>query len=408
MSSKTYKIAGDIFFSAAIFRLSKGQKDIKLSNKEAELLELLCNDAGTVITRGILLNALWPNQDNTDTNLNRQILSLRRKFESLGLLEAIDTIPRVGYIFCAPIETITDECPVATINNEENKIVTDQLDDTKKYTRRKYDHYLSKRKVLIVALSVILLVFFTLLGYSLVERDEIKMINVDNVSFYINRNSEKKLNLETRKIIPVIKEINSSNRHISIFVGQEAISYLTIDQKNKKISTNVFLLRSGHPILEELQCVIMSMENPGDKITNNYDKRDTTVRYHSNCRTTDQWVDMTQQNNILTTMDREIIVTKFIAKDSSGNTLFDIDSFGYAKRENNKFIVDMNNNIVNFIGQQALINNKIATTLIAALIPPKQKSIFTRLKKGVQMSNYIGGIIIWPGKEFLNVSQKNI
>ncbi|MDM5074116.1 winged helix-turn-helix domain-containing protein, partial [Aeromonas bestiarum] len=104
MSNKIYKIAEEIFFSAAIFRLSKGEKDIKLSNKEAELLEMLCDEAGSVIPRNILQEALWPNQDNTDTNLNRQILSLRRKLESFGLLNSIDTIPRVGYIFCAPIE----------------------------------------------------------------------------------------------------------------------------------------------------------------------------------------------------------------------------------------------------------------------------------------------------------------
>ena len=104
MSNKNYKIAEEIFFSAAIFRLSKGEKDIKLSNKEAELLEMLCDEAGSVIPRSKLQDALWPNQDNTDTNLNRQILSLRRKLESFGLMDAIDTIPRVGYIFCAPIE----------------------------------------------------------------------------------------------------------------------------------------------------------------------------------------------------------------------------------------------------------------------------------------------------------------
>ena len=96
MSNRIYKIAEDIFFSAAIFRISKGDKDIKLSNKEAELLEMLCDEAGTVIPRSKLQDALWPNQDNTDTNLNRQILSLRRKLESFGLMDAIDTIPRVG------------------------------------------------------------------------------------------------------------------------------------------------------------------------------------------------------------------------------------------------------------------------------------------------------------------------
>ena len=54
MSNKNYKIAEDIIFSAAIFKLSKGERDIKLSNKEAELLEMLCDEAGSVIARGKL------------------------------------------------------------------------------------------------------------------------------------------------------------------------------------------------------------------------------------------------------------------------------------------------------------------------------------------------------------------
>nr|WP_239497676.1 winged helix-turn-helix domain-containing protein [Aeromonas salmonicida] len=123
MSNKNYKIAEDIIFSAAIFKLSKGERDIKLSNKEAELLEMLCDEAGSVIARGKLQETLWPNQDNTDTNLNRQILSLRRKLESIGLLDAIDTIPRVGYIFCAPVEICgEEEETVATDNIMPSKI----------------------------------------------------------------------------------------------------------------------------------------------------------------------------------------------------------------------------------------------------------------------------------------------
>ncbi|MGY3953369.1 winged helix-turn-helix domain-containing protein [Aeromonas salmonicida] len=140
MSNKNYKIAEDIIFSAAIFKLSKGERDIKLSNKEAELLEMLCDEAGSVIARGKLQETLWPNQDNTDTNLNRQILSLRRKLESIGLLDAIDTIPRVGYIFCAPVE-ISGE--------EEETVATDNIVPTpasmpqprRQYSRRRYDRY---------------------------------------------------------------------------------------------------------------------------------------------------------------------------------------------------------------------------------------------------------------------------
>ncbi len=41
-----------------------------------------------------------------------------------------------------------------------------------------------------------------------------------------------------------------NDEHVSILIGKEAISYFSIDNKNKLLSENIFLLRAGHPVMQ--------------------------------------------------------------------------------------------------------------------------------------------------------------
>jgi hypothetical protein len=54
-----------------------------------------------------------------------------------------------------------------------------------------------------------------------------------------------------------------ADEQVSILVGKEAISYFSIDNKSQQLSENIFMLRNGHPIAEELQCVITTMAQQG-------------------------------------------------------------------------------------------------------------------------------------------------
>ncbi|MGY3910498.1 winged helix-turn-helix domain-containing protein [Aeromonas piscicola] len=405
MSNKIYKIAEDIYFSAAIFRLSKNEKDIKLSNKEAELLEMLCDEAGSVIPRNILQEALWPNQDNTDTNLNRQILSLRRKLESFGLLDAIDTIPRVGYIFCAPIE-VTGEA-----ENTEARAETPAASPLarRQYSRRKYDRYFNPKRIMLFALLIVVASSLAAFIYHYSNENTLRTINLGHVSLYTTSETENALKLKIDTLAPLVKRVpHYEDERVSILIGKEAISYFSIDNKNKELSENVFLLRAGHSIAEELQCVMTTIALQGKNVSHNYyNYPNATVRYHSNCQAPDNWVEITRKSKIIVTMNREIVVATVIATDHQGQTLFNLDSVGDIERDQDDIAVEIKNTIVNFIDQKALISNGMVATLVAALTPPKQKSLFIQLPGGIYLSSYMGGVISWPSRDNLKVIQRN-
>ncbi|WP_348686732.1 winged helix-turn-helix domain-containing protein [Aeromonas bestiarum] len=405
MSNKIYKIAEEIFFSAAIFRLSKGEKDIKLSNKEAELLEMLCDEAGSVIPRNILQEALWPNQDNTDTNLNRQILSLRRKLESFGLLNSIDTIPRVGYIFCAPIE-VTGEAENTEARAE---IPAASPRARRQYSRRKYDRYFNPKRIMLFALLIVVVSSLAALIYHYSNENTLRTINLGHVSLYTTSETENALKLKIDTLAPLVKRVpHYEDERVSILIGKEAISYFSIDNKNKELSENIFLLRAGHSIAEELQCVMTTIALQGKNVSHNYyNYPNATVRYHSNCQAPDNWVEITNKSKIIVTMNREIVVATVIATDHQGQTLFNLDSVGDIERDQDDIAVEMKNTIVNFIDQKALISNSMVATLVAALTPPKQKSLFIQLPGGIYLSSYMGGVISWPSRENLKVIQRN-
>lgn len=405
MSNKIYKIAEDIYFSAAIFRLSKNEKDIKLSNKEAELLEMLCDEAGSVIPRNILQEALWPNQDNTDTNLNRQILSLRRKLESFGLLDSIDTIPRVGYIFCAPIE-VTGEAENTEARAE---IPAASPRARRQYSRRKYDRYFNPKRIMLFALLIVVASSLAAFIYHYSNENTLRTINLGHVSLYTTSETENALKLKIDTLAPLVKRVpHYEDERVSILIGKEAISYFSIDNKNKELSENVFLLRAGHSIAEELQCVMTTIALQGKNVSHNYyNYPNATVRYHSNCQAPDNWVEITNKSKIIVTMNREIVVATVIATDHQGQTLFNLDSVGDIERDQDDIAVEMKNTIVNFIDQKALISNGMVATLVAALTPPKQKSLFIQLPGGIYLSSYMGGVISWPSRDNLKVIQRN-
>ena len=106
-------------------------------------------------------------------------------------------------------------------------------------------------------------------------------------------------------------------------------------------------------------------------------------------------------------MNREIVVATMIATDNQGKILFNMDSVGDLERDNGDISVEIKNTIVNFIDQQALTNNGMVATLVAALTPPKQKSQFIQLPSGIYLSSYLGGVITWPSLGNSKVIQRN-
>ena len=77
-------------------------KSVKLTPKEYELLHILVQNAGKVVTSGFIMKRLWP-EETTQSYLRVLVRAVRRKIESapeqpLYLL----TVPGVGYLLRAP------------------------------------------------------------------------------------------------------------------------------------------------------------------------------------------------------------------------------------------------------------------------------------------------------------------
>ena len=94
-------------------RLSRGGTVIPLRIKVFELLRLLVENAGRLVTKEELLDAVWPGTAVEENNLTHTISVLRKALgENATGQHYVETVPRVGYRFVAPIEPDIDAVTV--------------------------------------------------------------------------------------------------------------------------------------------------------------------------------------------------------------------------------------------------------------------------------------------------------
>ncbi len=89
--------AGLTFFPERM-ELIFGKKTISLSKKEADIIESLMERYPRVAGREDLLEKLWDDQSYVDENtLNVNITRVRKKFQEIGLQDAVETVRGAGY-----------------------------------------------------------------------------------------------------------------------------------------------------------------------------------------------------------------------------------------------------------------------------------------------------------------------
>ena len=92
----------------AAYRLVDGDRSIELSPKALDLLLLLVEHAGSLVTKDDILKAVWPDVAVTDNALTQVISDLRHALgDSSSAPRYVETVPRRGYRFIAPVEAIT-------------------------------------------------------------------------------------------------------------------------------------------------------------------------------------------------------------------------------------------------------------------------------------------------------------
>jgi heavy metal response regulator len=91
-------------------RVTRGGKEINLTNKEFELLEYLLRNKRRVLSRVILTEHIWDMNFDSETNIVDVVINrLRRKLEDGFTMKLIHTVRGVGYVLKEPSDGTSPE-----------------------------------------------------------------------------------------------------------------------------------------------------------------------------------------------------------------------------------------------------------------------------------------------------------
>lgn len=80
------------------YSLSRGKEKVQLTPREFQLLDLLANNKGQVLTRELILDRIWGyDADVSAKTVDATVKLLRKKLEPLGGEELVQSIRGVGY-----------------------------------------------------------------------------------------------------------------------------------------------------------------------------------------------------------------------------------------------------------------------------------------------------------------------
>ena len=75
----------------------RGGNEIRLTPREYSLLVALARNEGRILTREVILEDVWNNEESLDNTVNFHITSLRKKIDPSGLKKLIHTVHGFGY-----------------------------------------------------------------------------------------------------------------------------------------------------------------------------------------------------------------------------------------------------------------------------------------------------------------------
>lgn len=97
-TGETFRV-GDLVLEATARRVTRGDRTVDLTKTEFDLLELLVENAGVVLTREQIYERIWGFDFGTTSNsLDVYVGYLRRKTEAAGEPRLIHTVRGVGYV----------------------------------------------------------------------------------------------------------------------------------------------------------------------------------------------------------------------------------------------------------------------------------------------------------------------
>src|SRR5919106_3132675 len=100
---------GPFVLDVADHSLKRDGAPISLTPKTFGLLVALVENAGRLVEKDALLRSVWPDVAVEEGNLTKGVFSLRQLLEEEGGPRYIETVPKRGYRFIAPVTAVPDE-----------------------------------------------------------------------------------------------------------------------------------------------------------------------------------------------------------------------------------------------------------------------------------------------------------
>ena len=129
---------------------------LRLQGKVYEVLIVLLQRQGELVTRDELKRALWPADThvNYNANLNTTVNKLRRALsESTNKLPYVETIPRRGYSFAGTVEF--SDVPFPAIGPA-NSATSETIDPDHQQTTRKREVFRSGKYLTVIVVALVL------------------------------------------------------------------------------------------------------------------------------------------------------------------------------------------------------------------------------------------------------------
>lgn len=100
---KTGKIIiSDLELDSQAHTATRAGRPLNLTPREFALLEALARNEGRTLTREVILERVWDNEDALENTVNFHVTTLRKKLDSWHDVKLIHTVHGIGYVLRSP------------------------------------------------------------------------------------------------------------------------------------------------------------------------------------------------------------------------------------------------------------------------------------------------------------------
>lgn len=371
-----YKHSDIFIFEPETFRLVLESKELKLSHKESAVLQQLCESSMRVVDRRVMLSEIWGDRESSDISLNKTILQLRRKFESIGIDGAIDTVPRIGYILKLAIETQQGDSlshREEMVDQDVEQSVDQSFDQegeqsgeseplvkpaAKKFVLTKAQIFWATSIVLLSCLLAFLTNKLGLLDKSAEPKEADILIDKPHnqeqgrTLLYAENISES----DHDKYMALSKYVKEEISYYA-FASKEAVSFINLSSSPSKMWQKTFLMYPNREISTQIKCIanyINDYKAQPIKVKNLAGMSFVRLNFYRPCGVEDAFLGFLLIKSTVKADQVSTWTQDFTFTGKGGEALFHLKRFSRARHDKKAMELDIKSFHIDYVNQESL------------------------------------------------------